>query len=117
MAGGNGEPEPMVAAVHRADRPTLLEYTWGTDVLRWELEPLGSGTRLTLRHTLDDRTWAPKVAAGWHICLDVAERMLAGEPVGRIVAEAAKAHGWESLNNAYAEQFGIPNTGWPGTAG
>ena len=34
------------------------------------------------------RSWLSKVAAGWHICLDVAERQLAGDPVGRIVADA-----------------------------
>ncbi|WP_247669375.1 SRPBCC domain-containing protein [Micromonospora sp. H61] len=43
------------ATVRRAEPPHLLEYTWGDDLLRWELSPLGSGTRLTLRHTVADR--------------------------------------------------------------
>jgi hypothetical protein len=30
-----------------------------------------------------------KVAAGWHICLDVFDQLMAGEPIGRIVAEDA----------------------------
>ena len=44
----------LPATVRIATRPTLLEYTWGEDLLRWELEPTDQGgTRLTLRHTLD----------------------------------------------------------------
>jgi uncharacterized protein YndB with AHSA1/START domain len=113
MAGAP-DPEPLEAEVRRADSPRLLEYTWGEDVLRWELEKTPSGgTRLTLRHTLDDRSWIPKAAAGWHICLDVAERMIAGDPVGRIVGDAARAHGWDQLNSAYAASVGISDTGWP----
>ena len=112
MAGGPA-PEELPTTVRLAKAPTLLEYTWGTDVLRWELEPTQRGTRLTLSHTLDDRAWAPKVAAGWHICLDVAERFLSGKPIGRIVADEAKRHGWERLNAGYAQRLGVPDTGWP----
>jgi hypothetical protein len=53
------------------------------------------------------------VAAGWHICLDVAERNLAGEPIGRIVGEAARDYGWEQLNDAYAAELDRPDTGSP----
>ena len=112
MAGAP-EPETLDCSVIRADAPTLLEYTWGGDVLRWELEEIDTGTRLTLRHTLDDRSWGPKVAAGWHICLDVAERALDGQPIGRIVAHDAMRVGWERLNAEYSERFGIENSGWP----
>src|SRR5215831_10890005 len=34
--------------VTRADAPKALEYTWGGNDMRWELEQVGSGTRLTL---------------------------------------------------------------------
>jgi uncharacterized protein YndB with AHSA1/START domain len=106
MAGGDGS-EKAPASVRRANPPVLLEYTWDEDVLRWELEPTASGTRLTLRHTVEDKTWIPRVAAGWHICLDVADHMMVGQPLGRIVADAAKQHGWEELNAAYSAQLGI----------
>ncbi|HKU41340.1 MAG TPA: SRPBCC family protein [Polyangiales bacterium] len=112
MAGAP-EPELSAAEVRRAERPHVLEYTWGKDVLCWTLEPIASGTRLTLRHSLEDRSWLPKVAAGWHICLDVAERALSGEPVGRIVGAAARDHGWEALEKAYADRTGIPSSGFP----
>ena len=101
------EGEAMPASVRRAERPRLLEYTWGEDVLRWELEPIASGTRLTLRHTVSDRTWLSKVAAGWQICIDVMERALSGERIGRIVAGEAMEYGWEGLNRAYVEKLGL----------
>jgi len=104
--GGNRVDIPIdVTAV---DPPRILEYTWDSDLLRWELAPTASGTRLTLRHTMRDRSWLPKVTAGWHICLDVADLLLAGTPVGPIRGEAARAHGWEDLRDAYGAKLGIP---------
>src|SRR5262249_49425017 len=81
-----GAPTPMVAEtrVTRADAPKVLEYDWGGNDIRWELEAHGGGTRLTLWHNIDRRyiSWG---AAGWHICIDVLERLIAGEPIGRMV--------------------------------
>jgi uncharacterized protein YndB with AHSA1/START domain len=105
--------EAMSATVTRAERPTLLEYTWGTDLLRWELDAVDGGTRLTLRHTLKDHDWLPKIAAGWHLCLDVADRLLSGTPVGPIRGSAARDYGWDELNHAYADKLGIPATDLP----
>lgn len=104
-----GAPAPQVseAIVKRAEAPRLLEYSWGGGDLRWELEPLGNGTRLTLWHNIDHRfiAWG---AAGWHLCFDVLERLLAGEPMGRVVGgEALKLAGWQRLKAEYAEQFGV----------
>ena len=70
----------------------------------------GPGTTLTLRHTIDDRTWAPKVAAGWHLCLVVAEHLLDGDPVGPVVGDEAKAFGWTELRDGYAARLAIPVT-------
>ena len=94
-----GTPTPQVSetSVKRAEAPRLLEYSWGGNDMRWELEPLGSGTRLTLWHNIDRRfiSWG---AAGWHICFDVLDRLLAGEPIGRMVGpEAMKFDGWQRL--------------------
>jgi len=106
-----GTPQPHITEnrVTRAEAPTLLEYTWGGNELRWELEPMGAGTRLTLWHNIDRRfiSWG---AAGWHICIDVLDRMLGGEPVGRIVGPAAmQVEGWQRLTAEYAEQIGKGN--------
>lgn len=105
--------EEFPASVLRAVAPTLLEYTWGDDLLRWELEPSPAGTRLTLRQTVEDRDWVPRVAAGWHLCLTVAEHLLDGRPVGPILGEDARNHGWDELHDAYAARLGIEGTGWP----
>jgi uncharacterized protein YndB with AHSA1/START domain len=96
--------------VVRAEPPSVLEYTWGEDLLRWELEPAGGGTRLTLRHTVGDRSWLSKVTAGWHICVDVLGHFLDGTPIGRIVGDDAKNHGWEALEAAYAARLGSAAT-------
>jgi hypothetical protein len=110
-----GAPKPQVSEtrVTRADAPRVLEYNWGGADIRWELEAFSGGTRLTLWHNIDHRfiSWG---AAGWHICFDILERLLAGEPIGRIVgADAMKFGGWQRLNAEYAKQFGIETSNWP----
>ena len=105
-----GAPTPLVSEtqVTRADAPRALEYSWGGNDIRWELEPLkADGTRLTLWHNIDRRfiAWG---AAGWHMCFDVLDRVLAGQPIGRIVGpEAMKFGGWQRLKDEYAKQFGV----------
>ncbi|MGA2252838.1 SRPBCC family protein [Terracidiphilus sp.] len=93
--------------VMRADAPRVLEY----HDMRWELEPLADGTRLTLWHSIDRRfiAWG---AAGWHICLDVMDRSLAGNPVGRIVGADAMKFEWRRLNAEYAGQLGVETPNW-----
>jgi uncharacterized protein YndB with AHSA1/START domain len=111
-----GVPTPHVTEtqVKRADAPRVLELTWGGQDMRWELEPLGSsGTRLTLWHNID-RNFVAMGAAGWHICLDVLDRALAGQPIGRIVGpDAMRFEGWQRLNAEYAKQFGVEPAAWP----
>lgn len=111
-----GAPTPMVSEtqVKRAEAPRVLELTWGGQDLRWELEPLeGNGTRLTLWHNID-RRFIAMGAAGWHLCLDVLQRLLAGNPLGRLVgADALKFGGWQRLHAEYAKQFGVETPGWP----
>ncbi|HSQ28437.1 MAG TPA: SRPBCC family protein [Gemmatimonadaceae bacterium] len=93
--------------IKRADAPRTLEYNWGGFDIRWQLEPLGDGTRLTLWHNID-RRYISMGAAGWHICIDVLDQLLDGEPIGRIVGpDAMKFGGWQRLNAEYAQQFGL----------
>ena len=99
--------------VTRADAPELLEFDWGGQSLRWQLErQAAGGTRLTLWHAID-RNFIAMGAAGWHICLDVLEHALAGTPVGRIVGpDAMKFEGWQRLHAEYASRFGLPMPSW-----
>jgi uncharacterized protein YndB with AHSA1/START domain len=100
-----GTPYVSETQVKRADPARALEYAWGGGDLRWELEPLGGGTRLTLWANID-RRYIAMGAAGWHVCFDVLERLLAGQPIGRIAGpEAMKLSGWQRLHTEYAKQF------------
>ena len=93
--------EPRIAV---ADPPQLLEFNWGSQTLRWTLERFGSGTRLVLWHNIE-RRFISMGAAGWHICFDVLERSLSGNPLGRIVGADAMKFDWPRLNREYAKQF------------
>jgi len=103
-----GTPTPIETRVTRADAPKVLEY----GDIRWELERYGSGTRLTLWTNIDRRfiSWG---AAGWHIAFDVLDRLLSGNPIGRIAGgEAMKFSGWQRLKAEYAKQFEVETPNW-----
>jgi uncharacterized protein YndB with AHSA1/START domain len=109
-----GAPQPMVSdtQIKRADAPKVLEYSWGKQDLRWELEPISTGTRLTLWHNID-KNFIAMGAAGWHICFDVMDRLIAGEPIGRMVGPATmQFEGWQRLHVEYAKQFGVELPKW-----
>ena len=110
-----GAPTPHITEtqVKRADAPRALEYNWGGGDMRWELEPLGDrGTRLTLWANIN-RAYIAMGAAGWHVCFDVLERLLSGQPIGRIAGpDAMKIDGWQRLHAEYARQFGVQTPGW-----
>jgi uncharacterized protein YndB with AHSA1/START domain len=107
-----GTPTPIDTRVTRADAPKVLEY----GDIRWELEAVGGGTRLTLWTNID-RRFISMGAAGWHIAFDVLDRLLSGTPIGRVAgAEAMKFEGWQRLNAEYAKQFGVEIPNWPPNA-
>ncbi len=96
-----GNPIPIDTRVTQADAPNVLEF----GDIRWQLEGIGSGTRLTLWHNIDRRfiSWG---AASWHIAFDVLDRLLNGDSIGPIVgAEVMKFEGWQRLRAEYAKQF------------
>ena len=104
-----GTPTPIETRVTRADAPKVLEYS----DTRWELEASAGGTRLTLWQNIDRRfiAWG---AAGWHVAFDILDRLLDGQPIGRIVgADVMKFAGWRRLNAEYTNQFGIKTASWP----
>jgi len=103
-----GAPSLLVSEsnVKRAEAPRVLEYDWGGNEIRWELEPLSTGTRLTLWHNIN-RKFVAMGAAGWHICFDVLDHLLTGQPLGRMVGGEAMKFDWKRLNAEYAKQFGV----------
>jgi uncharacterized protein YndB with AHSA1/START domain len=109
-----GAPSPNVTetTITRAEAPRLLEYNWGGGDVRWELEAAGGGTRLTLWASIN-RGFISMGAAGWHICLDVLDHLLGGDPLGRMAGmEVLKFDGWQRLNAEYAQLFGVELPKW-----
>ncbi len=102
-----GAPTPVVSetTIVRAEAPRELVFQWGGNDIRWELEAVGAGTRLTLWHNID-RRYVAMGAAGWHICLDVLDRLVADTPLGRMVGpDAIRFGGWQRLHVEYLRLF------------
>jgi uncharacterized protein YndB with AHSA1/START domain len=79
--------------------PSLVEFRWGTDLLRMELAPSQGGCTLTLLHTFDEHGRAARDAAGWHVCLDHLSAHLGGE-------EPPAKNRWAQIHPGYVEAFG-----------
>jgi uncharacterized protein YndB with AHSA1/START domain len=95
------ELAPMQGEIVSWQPPRLLEFTWGEDLLRFELAPDGEGTLLVLTASLDEIGKVARDSAGWHMCLD--------QLVGELQGKPATAHDderWYQLNRAYAGTFG-----------
>jgi len=109
-----GAPQLHVTetVVTRADAPKALEYKWGGNDMRWELEPVGRGTRLTLWTSIN-RHFIAMGAAGWHVCFDVLDHLLEGQPIGRNVGpDGMKLPGFQRLHAEYAKLFGVKMPKW-----
>jgi len=99
----NGDPDRTAydGEVLTVEQPWRLHHRFGDDLLRWTLFEQAGGTRLVLHHTITDGDMRFMVAAGWHICVVVLDRLLAGAAIGPIVGEHALAYGFEELRSGY----------------
>ena len=99
----NGDPDRTAydGEVLTVEQPWRLHHRFGDDLLRWTLFEQAGGTRLVLHHTITDGDMRFMVAAGWHICVVVLDRLLAGAAIGPIVGEDALAYGFEDLRSGY----------------
>jgi len=78
-----------------------MELRWADDILRFELEPDGSGCVLVLTVTFPEHGKAARDAAGWHVCLEelahVCDRTgLPWKPPDR----------WRLVHRGYVERLG-----------
>jgi uncharacterized protein YndB with AHSA1/START domain len=91
--------------VLEVDPPKLFVFTWGDDVLRWEVVPDGDGSRLFFSQTIagggisGGRAGSARNAAGWDVCLAALAAQLDGKPAPEIP--------WFPLFEAYIERFGL----------
>ena len=83
------------------DPPRTLEYSWGGDILRFELQPREGNTLLVFTHTFTDESKAARDASGWEVCLDALESRLAGAE-----AEPFTPDRFNALFDEYAQRFG-----------
>ncbi|MEV4648597.1 SRPBCC family protein [Saccharopolyspora sp. NPDC049357] len=91
--------------VERCRPPSLLEYTWGEEALRWELEPDGpSGCRVTFTNTFADPSFAPFNALGWHTGLDRLRAVLDDDDPSSVYLEVSETAASE-LQQRYERAF------------
>jgi uncharacterized protein YndB with AHSA1/START domain len=86
----------------------LLEFTWGEDTLRFEIEPSDDGCTLTLRDSIAELGKAARDGAGWHVCLEQLAAALAGEP-----SPGDGTERWTQVHPDYVAAFG-PEAATPG---
>jgi uncharacterized protein YndB with AHSA1/START domain len=60
------EGPALDGVITELDPPRVIAYSWGQDLLRWEVRPDGDGSLLVLVHTFDDHAGAASYAAGWN---------------------------------------------------
>jgi uncharacterized protein YndB with AHSA1/START domain len=97
FASEDGEFEGEVLAF---EPPTMLEFRWGTDIIRLEVRPAAQGSVLILLDTFAEQGKAARDAAGWHVCLDALERSLSRQPAATSAAE------WRDVHPTYVQKFG-----------
>lgn len=83
--------------------PSVFEWTWDVDVLRFELEADGDDTRLTFTTWLGAAdTPVVEAAAGYHLCLDRLTELLAEGttvPIAKAVIAQREAEYVTALNS------------------
>jgi uncharacterized protein YndB with AHSA1/START domain len=99
------DPATTNGEVTLVEPPHLLEYTWGAEILRWELEPDSEGgCRLVFTNVIEDRDSVAAIAAGWHAGLEVVEAQLDGRAIDWSAWDRA-----DQLGEEYARSFGNEN--------
>jgi len=98
-----GEEGPALDGLLRIfEPPRLLEYSWGTDVLRWELASAPGGCALVFTTTVAQRSNAPRDATGWEGCLDNLEAAVSGG-----AASPPSADQFAERYRGYSAAFGM----------
>jgi uncharacterized protein YndB with AHSA1/START domain len=81
------------------DPPSVLEFSWGPDLIRLEMSERDGGSTLTLLDTFDEQGKAARDAAGWHACLDQLAAHLDGRP-------APGPRRWAEVHPGYVASLG-----------
>ncbi len=98
--GDNLPEEDLRGEVLTADAPRLLEFRWGTSLLRCEMVADGNGCQMSFSETLDDPSEAARNAAGWEMCLENLAQLLDGEAPDEFAWEI-----WQTKFEGYVKKF------------
>jgi uncharacterized protein YndB with AHSA1/START domain len=100
------------------ERPRTFWFTWEGEELRFDLEPTADGgCVLSFVYLIpdEDEAAAARNTAGWHVCLDTLESLLAGGPASAPGGEPTDR--WRELYDDYVAR-GVPHGApIPGEAG
>jgi uncharacterized protein YndB with AHSA1/START domain len=104
-----GEPTrdegPLIrGTVITYDPPKVFSFTWGGEVLRFELVPDGRDTVLVFTQLLTHQSVAARNASGWHMCLGALDRLF-DAPADEVVS-------WTDVYDDYLDRMG-PALGVP----
>ncbi len=95
------EGEPFDGEMLAFEPPALMELRWADDVLRFDLEPAGSGCVLRLTVTFPEYGKAARDAAGWHVCLEQLAHAVDGLPPPFDAPDR-----WRVVHRGYVERLG-----------
>lgn len=97
---GEGDGAKVDGKVTEISPERVLAFTWGGELLRFELHDDGDGCRMSFTHTFTDHYGAASFASGWVQCFVGLEQVLDGVPV-TAASPSAEQH------DAYVERFGL----------
>jgi uncharacterized protein YndB with AHSA1/START domain len=95
------EGQPFEGQMLVFDPPSLMELRWADDLLRFELEPDGTGCILRLTVTFPEHGKAARDAAGWHVCLEQLAADCDGSDHSRQPPDR-----WRAVHRGYVERLG-----------
>jgi uncharacterized protein YndB with AHSA1/START domain len=105
VAAKHNFEDPGLSGVIRVwDPPRVFEWTWDTDIVRFELASQEGGTILRLTTWVSDQTaGVVSTAAGYHVCLDHLTELLDSGHAPSVAASDPT-----TLEASYAAAFELP---------
>jgi uncharacterized protein YndB with AHSA1/START domain len=100
----DGEFAAFDGEVLACEPPSLLEFRWGPDVIRFEIVPNtepATGCTFRLFDVFGELGKAARDAAGWHTCIDFLEHHLNGS-----ASPLTSGERWSEVHPGYVERFG-----------
>ena len=97
---------PLTGRIEVWEPPAVFQWTWGGDILRFELIPTDGGTTMTFTTWLEapDLDGAADAAGGYHVCLDQLRALLDTGSVPSLEESDAAAR---RLEPEYAKRLGV----------